>query len=316
MKGAMVKNSIKPKLSRNGKRTIFIVLMLAYPVLHFLLLWLFVNINTFVMSFQRVGADINDPETFGKTIFAGFLQYKAVIGNILHNESTQRMLRNSLLYLPITLFELCLSIVFSYFLYKKMPLTNVFRVIYFLPSIIPIVVLTFVFSFVFDSSYGLINPLLHAIGVTSVPNWFGVYPLNQIMIFVYCIWAGLGYNIILLSGSISRIPESVIEYGKLEGIGYMRELFQVVIPLIWPTISTIVVLACTSVFTVMLQPLMLTPGDSSTNTIALSIYNGVLAGEAKYPYLSAFGLCISAIGIPVIMIIRKLVEKPFSDVEF
>lgn len=316
MKGAMVKNSIKPKLSRNGKRTIFIVLMLAYPVLHFLLLWLFVNINTFVMSFQRVGADINDPETFGKTIFAGFLQYKAVIGNILHNESTQRMLRNSLLYLPITLFELCLSIVFSYFLYKKMPLSNVFRVIYFLPSIIPIVVLTFVFSFVFDSSYGLINPLLHAIGVTSVPNWFGVYPLNQTMIFVYCIWAGLGYNIILLSGSISRIPESVIEYGKLEGIGYMRELFQVVIPLIWPTISTIVVLACTSVFTVMLQPLMLTPGDSSTNTIALSIYNGVLAGEAKYPYLSAFGLCISAIGIPVIMIIRKLVEKPFSDVEF
>lgn len=268
------------------------------------------------MSFQRVGADINNLETFGKTIFAGLLQYKAVINNILHNDATQRMLLNSILYLPVTLLELCLSIVFSYFLYKKMPLSNVFRVIYFLPSIIPIVVLTFVFSFVFDSSYGLINPLLHTLGVTNVPNWFGVYPLNQTMIFVYCIWAGLGYNIILLSGAISRIPESVIEYGRLEGISYARELFQVVIPLIWPTISTIVVLACTSVFTVMLQPLMLTPGNSSTNTIALTIYNGVLAGEAKYPYLSAFGLCISAIGIPVIMTIRKLVEKPFSDVEY
>ena len=166
MKGAMVKNSIKPKLSRNGKRTIFIVLMLAYPVLHFLLLWLFVNINTFVMSFQRVGADINDPETFGKTIFAGFLQYKAVIGNILHNESTQRMLRNSLLYLPITLFELCLSIVFSYFLYKKMPLSNVFRVIYFLPSIIPIVVLTFVFGQDWDTT--LCCYLVQSVGFQKV----------------------------------------------------------------------------------------------------------------------------------------------------
>ena len=316
MRKVAVKKNGRCKLSRKQKRTIFIVLMLAYQVLHFLVFWLYVNINTFVMSFQRVGADINNLETFGKTIFAGLLQYKAVINNILHNDATQRMLLNSILYLPVTLLELCLSIVFSYFLYKKMPLSNVFRVIYFLPSIIPIVVLTFVFSFVFDSSYGLINPLLHTLGVTNVPNWFGVYPLNQTMIFVYCIWAGLGYNIILLSGAISRIPESVIEYGRLEGIGYARELFQVVIPLIWPTISTIVVLACTSVFTVMLQPLMLTPGNSSTNTIALTIYNGVLAGEAKYPYLSAFGLCISAIGIPVIMTIRKLVEKPFSDVEY
>ena len=316
MGSAALKKSGKSRLSRAQKRRIFIVLMLAYPVLHFLIFWLYVNINTFVLSFQRVGADINDPETFGKTVFAGLLQYKAVINNILHNEATRRMLLNSVLYLPVTLLELFLSIIFSYFLYKKMPLSNVFRVIYFLPSIIPIVVLTFVFSFVFDSSYGLINPLLHTLGVSGVPNWFGVYPLNQVMIFVYCIWAGLGYNIILLSGAVSRIPEEVIEYGRLEGISYMRELFQVVIPLIWPTISTIIVMACTSVFTVMLQPLMLTPGDSSTNTIALTIYSGVLAGEVKYPYLSAFGLCISAVAIPVIMGIRKLVEKPFSDVEY
>lgn len=316
MSSAALKKSGKSRLSRAQKRRIFIVLMLAYPVLHFLIFWLYVNINTFVLSFQRVGADISDPETFGKTVFAGWLQYKAVINNILHNEATRRMLLNSVLYLPVTLLELFLSIIFSYFLYKKMPLSNVFRVIYFLPSIIPIVVLTFVFSFVFDSSYGLINPLLHTLGVSGVPNWFGVYPLNQVMIFVYCIWAGLGYNIILLSGAVSRIPEEVIEYGRLEGISYMRELFQVVIPLIWPTISTIIVMACTSVFTVMLQPLMLTPGDSSTNTIALTIYSGVLAGEVKYPYLSAFGLCISAVAIPVIMGIRKLVEKPFSDVEY
>lgn len=268
------------------------------------------------MSFQRIGADIGDPETFGKTIYAGFLQYKSVINNFLHNEATQRMLLNSILYLPVTLLELTLSIVFSYFLYKKMPLAGMFRVIYFLPSIIPIVVLTFVFSFVFDSSNGLINPLLHMLGVSDVPNWFGVYPLNQTMIFVYCLWAGLGYNIVLLSGAISRIPEGVIEYGRIEGISYWRELFQVVIPLIWPTISTIVVMACTSVFTVMMQPLMLTPGNSSTNTIALTIYSGVLAGEAKYPYLSAFGLLISAIGIPIIMTIRKLVEKPFSDIDY
>lgn len=297
------------------KKNLFVWGMLAYTVLHFIIFWFYVNIETIALSFQRVGVDITDPDTFGKTVWAGFTQYKAVFNNLANSKETQRTLLNSIGYLPVTLFELFMSVTFSYFLYKKMPLAGMFRVIYFLPSIIPIVVLTFVYRFIFDPSYGLIPPILKGMGM-NVPNFFGTYPTNQIMVYIYCLWVGLGYNIILLSGAISRIPIEVMEYGQLDGISKSRELFSIVVPLVWPTITTTVIIACTSVCTVMLQPLMITPSDSTTNTIALTIYNGVLAGEGKLPYLSAFGLCITVVAVPVILLVRKLMECAFRDISF
>ena len=65
----------------------------------------------------------------------------------------------------------------------------------------------------------------------------------------------------------------------------------------------------------MMQPLMLTPGSSDTQTIALMIYNGVLNGR-NLPYLSAFGLAMSVIGVPIILVIKWAMGKPFADVEY
>lgn len=114
---------------------------------------------------------------------------------------------------------------FSYFLYKKMPLAGAFRVIFFLPSIVPVVVLTKSFTYVFDSSIGPVDHLLRYVLGFDTPAWFREYPVSQVMIFVYCIWAGLGYNIILLSGAISRLPQEVMEYGRLEGVSDERAVY-------------------------------------------------------------------------------------------
>jgi ABC-type sugar transport system permease subunit len=300
--------------------TAFIVLALAWPVAHFLVFWLYVNASAVWMSFQRVGTNIADRDTFGKFIAAGWMQYKAVFGNLSDDAGARRALINSLLYMPVSNFiSLPLSILFSYLLYKRMPGAGVFRVIFFLPSIIPIVVLTFVFRFVFDPGYGPVNAVLKAFGMSGgdIPNWFGSYPTSQAIIYLYCIWAGLGFNIILLSGAISRIPIEVMEYSRLEGVSMPRELFQVVVPLVWPTITTTFLLGCTSVFSVMMQPLLLTPGDAYTGTVSLIIYNGVQEGrDQSLPYLTALGLTLSVLGLPVIMLIRFLLERPFRDVEY
>lgn len=55
-------------------------------------------------------------------------------------------------------------------------------------------------------------------------------------------------NIILFSGAMNRIPESVIEYGKIDGAKPMREMFQIVLPMIAPALGTIMLLSCVSVF--------------------------------------------------------------------
>ncbi len=64
----------------------------------------------------------------------------------------------------------------------------------------------------------------------------------------YCVWVGIGFNVVLLGGAMGRIPDDLIEYGNLEGIGLTTELFRVVIPMVWPTIGTLLVTGTTSAF--------------------------------------------------------------------
>ena len=313
-------NNRKPKMGGKAKRNIFIILMLAYPVIQFIVFWGAVNINTIIMTFQRQVITISEGDYSISTNFSGFQNYGMVFRNILNDEFTQRRLINSLLYMPVNSFIILpLSLIFSYFLAKKVPLSNFFRVVFFLPSILPIVVLTMSFGLTLDPTFGPINSILKSLfGEEYIPpSWFGFnnWPLNQTMILVYCTWAGLGANIVLLNGAISRIPQEIIEYGKLEGISYTKEFLHVVIPMIWPTIATTFMLGCTAVFIIMMQPMLLTPIDPSTDTIALMIYNSVYSNGDSF-YTATFGVVLSLIGAPIILLIRKFMLSRYKDVEY
>lgn len=310
----MTKENQKVK-SRKFQKNLFIILMLAYPILQFALFFGYVNIDTILLTFKKFSW------TTGDYVYAGFSNYQMVFDRMFNDAPTKRTLLNSLMYMPVnSLIILPLSIVFSYLLYKKVPMSGAFRVIYFLPSILPIVVLTMVFSFNFDSNLGPINDMFRFItglfgNSAQPPSWFGKYPNNQMMIFVYCIWAGLGFNILLLSSSITRIPRELIEYGKIEGISFWQEFIYVIIPMIWPTIVTTFMLGMTATFTVMLQPLLLTPTSPDTNTIALLIYNSVLRNE-NLSYTATFGIIVSLLGLPIILLVRNFMNRFFKEVEY
>lgn len=305
----------KTPLKKKTKQLIFIILMLAYPVGQFLFFFGFVNIDTIILTFQKFSW------TTGEHVFSSFDNYLMFFDRVINDPWTQKTLVNSFLYMPINSFVILpLSMIFSYFLFKKIPLSGFFRVVYFLPSILPIVVMTMAFSFTFDSNLGPVNDLYKMFfGMFSsnviVPSWFGSYPTNQMMIFVYCIWVGLGFNILLMTGAITRIPEELIEYGQIEGISFFKEFTTIIIPLIWPTVVTTFMLGLTSVFTVMLQPMFLTPTSGDTNTIALAIYNSVIQNQ-NIAYMATFGITLSLIGLPIILLIRKGLNSFFKEVEY
>jgi len=289
---------------------IFVAVMIAYPVAHFSLFWIFVNFNSIVLSMQRMNI-------FGDTFFAGFENYGNVIRDIRQDQAMRNILINSMLFFPVTcLITIPLSLLFSYFLFKKMPAANGFRVIFFLPSIMPIVALTFAFSTSFNSQFGFVNPALRAVGLPGV-NWFGERPWTQIIVFMYCVWAGLGFNIVLLSGAMGRVPQEVVESAKLDGITMRKEFRLIMIPLIWPTVVTLFILAMTSVLTVFLQPMLLTGGGphGASGTISLAIFEDVRSNTGL-PGAAAFGLLMSLIFAPLIMITRFFLSKLWAGVDY
>ncbi|MGI6714445.1 MAG: carbohydrate ABC transporter permease [Bacilli bacterium] len=309
----------KKHLSRQTRDYLFIVLMLAYPVLQFTLTWSFVNIQSVLNAFRS--EDIYGNVTWGLANFAYF--FDNLLHSTTHNSGatwindTALVLLNSLLIGIVTVFvSLPLSLIFSYFLHKKMPLSNVFRAIFFLPNIIPVVALTFAYKTTFDGDVGYLYNLVRALGFPD--GFFGIAPYSAVMIIGYLIWAGLGYNIILFSGAIARIPQELFEAAKLDHAGYFKEFVHVVIPCIWPTIVTLIVVGMTNVLTLYLQPLLLTSDQTAAAyTISMSIFLDAASGmPSDYGRASAFGLLMSLIWAPIILLVRRLLSKKYEGVDY
>ncbi len=295
----------KKKMSRGTK--IFIILMLAYPVLHFLISWVAVNFRSIMLLFQRM-----DYFT-GEYKWVGFQNFQLFFRDLASDPDGARRYINSLLYMPVTCFiSVPLATFCSYCLFKKMPCASVFRVIFFLPNVIPVIALTIAFRLPFDPD-GFMYNIMRSLGYKGA--FFGVAPNAQVMVFIYLIWAGLGYDVILLSGAMGRIPESVLESARLDGVGFFREFFSFTIPLVWPTLVTLNLVGMTTVLTVYLQPMLLTSGKGGTGTISMYIFQIAQSGN-NLEKAATMGFLCSFVWMPVVLGGRKFLSRFFREVEY
>ena len=182
----------KPMTKRRKKELFFIVVLLAYPVIQFLMTWIFVNSYSVILAFQNVSME-------GDVSFAGFDNFEYVIRRIFEKDlgatiidggaqipNNLLIVLNSVGYAIVSIcISLPLALIASYFLSKKMPFANVFRVIFFLPNIISIVALIYAFRMQLDSSSGLIYHFLKSLNIQIEDT---IWPHTTIIVLVYCIF--------------------------------------------------------------------------------------------------------------------------------
>lgn len=307
--------SQKILLSKQAKKRIFIACMLSWSIAHFLVFWLYMNFNTILMTFQRFNVLTAKEEWYG------FVRYERIFKDMFLGQDIflKNSLKNSLLVFPVNnLIILPLSFIASYFLFKKVPFSNTFRVIFFFPSIVSIIVLTMSFRFMFHTDFGTFSMLLKKVFGISPDYFSSMSPTAIPMVFIFCVWAGLGYNIILMSGAMARIPTDILEYGSLDGVGPFRELIMIILPLIWPTLSTLIILNTLGVFGFFIQPMLLIGPDGgymgNGSTVALRVMYFIKAGAGNEA--AAIGLMFSIFGVPFIMLFKWALGKISADVEF
>jgi ABC-type sugar transport system permease subunit len=292
--------------------TIFVIVMLAYSVLHFLLMWVGVNFNSILLSFKSYNRNGTYSWLTGSRLFENFEMIFINIGKDVDNYRS--MLFSSLAFFVVSCFvTLPISLFFSYFIFKKILANGFFKVIFFLPSIIPLIILTTIYSISVGSN-GPVGQLLNAIGINSA-NLFLTHESSSWMIWIFCVWAGIGYDVILLTAGMSRIPRDILESCKMDGVPSFWEFIRIVIPLTWSTVTTLFIFGMMSVFTVFLQPWYLAPKVNTTWTIGTNIYFASKGGRALNAP-AALGLFYSIIGAPIIVGVRALLNKFFGEVSY
>ena len=294
-------NIVQKLKTKNAKRIIFIVGMLALPLLQWLVFFVFVNINTITMSFQdqRPGAD------------PGFslVNYRNFFMDLRSTDKFLYAIRNSLLFGLNDLFLLFISLVLAYFFYKKIRWSSFFRIIFFLPSIISIVIFITAYQNMFNM--GVIDSMLNIFGFEELPDWFAnTSPWLVPLIMLYCLWVGTGYNILIMGGAMGNLPEDVMEYSRLEGVNYFNEFFRVVIPMIWPTVMVGVLGSITIMFTLFLQvDLMTVNGGTKGQAMTISYMINGYVKSRDLGRASTYGVIFTIIAMPIIILIRKALDK-------
>ncbi len=296
------KNPFKVKL--------FIFCMLAVPVFCFLVYGVYANFGGLLLSFQ------NFSRTQEKVIPVGFENYKRFF-SLFKRFDYGRMIGVSFGYFAVVLLiSLPISITVAFFLYKKIPFGRLIVVVLFLPNIIPMSLLAEYYRQLFDPINGVLNKFLNIIlGYTAetAPSYLSDPAYANQMLYIYTVWFGFGYNSILIWGAMSRIPKDLVESAQLDGANLFVEFFRITIPVIWSTLTMVLVLTCMVPFTIYMQPLIIAfNGQAQTTTISLLAIQQLTAD----PYYSAaISVLIACVSIPTVLIVRKLLDRVFPVVE-
>ncbi len=301
--------------NRRLKEILFSYGMLLIPLIQFAIFYIWINANSIMMAFQSFYGVAEDG---GELFIWSADNFTRLFKELSNSEATVHIaLINTMKYFAAGLCMIPVSFLVAYFLYKKVWGFKFFRIMFFLPGIISAVL--FVATYKQLISYGgPIDKLLTLFGM-NIPNLLGDESKVTGTIIAYTVWTGLGVNMLLYQGAMSRIPQEVIEAGMLDGVPWWRELFQIIIPMVWPTISTTLILVITSMFN-STGPILLFfgAGESVDNaahmTISFWIYNQTAKANLNYP--ATVGVFFTLVSVPVVFLVRWALNKVDPQVTY
>ena len=310
------------ELTRGNKKLrdiLFCSLVLLYPTLQFLVFYVGVNFNSVLLAFKEWDFDAR------KFTWAGLANFKEAVYNIFNAYELQMGLKNSFMTFLITfIVGSILALMFSYYMYEKQPLHKFFKVMLFMPCIISPLVLMLLFKFVASRVYpNFVAELVEAFPA-FMENVFHVTEDTKILglldnprtimgtLIAFSIWSSFGVNVLIYSGAMSGINESIVEQSEIDGANQWQKFIHIILPRIYPTFTTFVVAGLTSIFTnqLSLYTLWATGAEYKYYTIGYYIYTKtVQASTPEYPYLAAVGLLFSFVCIPMVFIVKRLMEN-------
>ena len=212
----------------------FVFFCLAPAAILFVIFMIIPTIDVFRMSLFKWGG-----YTAEKT-FVGLQNYEILFKSDKFYQAFQNTV---LLIVLVTVVTFATSIIFAAILTReKIKGQNFFRIIFYIPNILSVVVISAIFSAIYDPDKGLMNTFLNlfrgAAGEENPILWLGSQKLVIYSIVIAMIWQAIGYYMVMYMASMANIPESLYESAALEGAGRMTQFFQITLPLIWTNIRT------------------------------------------------------------------------------
>ncbi|MCR1838833.1 carbohydrate ABC transporter permease [Murimonas intestini] len=287
----------------------FIFLCLAPAAILFIIFMIIPTIDVFRMSLFKWGGYTADKTFVGLQNFV----------KLFKSDKFYQAFQNSvLLIVLVTIITFSLSLVFAAILSReKIKGQGFFRVIFYIPNILSVVVISAIFSAIYDPTQGLLNSILNLFrGGENPILWLGDRKIVIYSIIIAMVWQAIGYYMVMYMASMANVPESLYESASLEGAGRIKQFFSITLPLIWTNIRTTLTFFIISTINMsfLFVRAMTNGGPDNASSVFLSYMYQEAYTNSSYGYGMAIGAVVFIFSFALAGVLNAVTKR--DEIEF
>ncbi len=202
------------------------------------------------------------------TTFVGFDNFIKLFSDPLFMQSLKNIGQFVIFIIPI---QLGLALGLALLVNNKRKSTIFFKVAFFAPVVMSLVVVSVLWLVLLNPSSGLINAFLNTIGIDSQP--FLTSPKQAMFVIIgVSAWQGAGYQMLIFLAGLQNIPSSLYEAASIDGASKWKQFFHITLPMLKPTSILILTTTLIDAFKLVIQPMVMTQGGPLNSTLTPVYY--------------------------------------------
>ena len=232
--------------------------------------FLFFIVFVFLTAFANIVISFSNWKGVGSIPFNGMANWEKLLGD---KDYWLSFRNTTIIFIGIFCVMIPLAFFVSTILSKKMRGMEFFKFVFFSPIVISSVMIGLVWNFILDPSNGLLNSVLHKIGLEFLAQeWIGGRILSPFSMAFICIWQWMGINTVIFLTGIKAIPSSIYETATIDGAKDAQIALRITLPLIKESLVSSAILNIAGVFKVYDLVVSLTSGGPGYSSCTLATY--------------------------------------------
>ena len=294
-------------MNNKGNKT-FITLSLVPATILFFIFIIIPTMNVFWRSLFKWGGLVNNKKFVGLDNFI----------MLFKDSNFLKSFQNTIFLLVIvTIITMALAIISAAILVKEdTKFKNFFRIIFYFPNILSVVVISAIFSAILDPNQGIVNSTLNFFNLNSLTRmWLGDQKVVIWCIAFAMIWQAIGYYMVMYMSSISGISISLYESASLDGATGIQQFFKITLPLVWNTIRTTLTFFVISTINLsfLFVKVMTSGGPDGSSEVFLSYMYKQAYSNSSYGYGMTIGVVVFIFSFILSLAINKITQRDIIE---
>jgi N-acetylglucosamine transport system permease protein len=296
------------KARETRQRNLFLAFCIGSPLLLYIIFYIYPFIYAFYISFFEWSGYSKNMLFVGlKNIYRLFDDKIILVG-----------LKNNLFFLFwSTLIIFIFSLYFAVSITRlKLRLAGFYRIIFFFPNVLSIIIIGVLWMFIYNPNIGLLNYILKTLHVDFlIRDWLGDQKYVMPSLVAPQAWMYIGFYMILFIGAIQNVPEEYYESARIDGANQLVQQFRITIPLIWGTLRTSFVLFVVNAFsrTFALVYVVTKGGPNRASELLTTYLYETAFVHGGFGYGTAIGLVLFIVVAIISFLVLKLSRREIVE---